>query len=140
MNLFNLENLLFIAGFGHFGILSASALTPFVLDWKEVLKPLPPFLKKLFWVYGGFIVLVIIGMGTLTLMNRKAMIVGDPEAKTIAGFIAVFWFARLLVQIFIFDVQEYLRNYWLKLGYHILTGAFIFFTFVYSLIALGLRF
>lgn len=139
MNIFNIENLLLLAGVGHFGILIASALTPFVLDWKTVLKPLPPFFHKLFWVYGGFIVLVIIGMGTLTLLNVKAMASGDPVARSIAGFIAIFWCARLLVQIFIFDVGEFLTNNWLKCGYHTLTAAFIFFTGLYSAIAFGIK-
>ena len=139
MNLFRLENLLLLEGIGHFGILIASALTPFVLDWKTVLKPLTPFLHKLFWVYGGFIVLVIIGMGTLTLINIKPMAEGDPIARSIAGFISMFWGARLLVQIFIFDVKEYLTNIWLKIGYHTLTAAFIYFSCLYGAIALGLK-
>lgn len=139
MNIFHLENLLLLAGIGHFGILIASAMTPFVLDWKTVLKPLPPFLHKLFWVYGGFIVLVIIGMGTLTFLNLKPMAEGDPIARSIAGFIAIFWGARLIVQIFIFDVKNYLRNIWLKLGYHTLTAAFIYFTCLYSTIAFGIK-
>ncbi len=139
MNLFHTENLLLLAGVGHFGILTASALTPFVLDWKTVLKPLPPFLHKLFWVYGGFIVLVIIGMGALTLLNVEAMAKGDPVARSLAGFIAVFWGARLFVQIFIFDVREYLTNIWLKCGYHTLTIAFIFFTVFYGSLAFGIN-
>ena len=140
MNLITTEDLLMIAGVGHFGILSASALTPYVLDWKTVLKSLTPFLKNLFWVYGGFIVLVIIGMGVLTLMNLKAMANGDPVARSIAGFIATFWCARLLVQIFIFDVKVYLTNIWLKMGYHTLTAAFVYFTALYSAVALGIKF
>jgi len=140
MSTLTLEYFLLIAGIGHFGILIASALTPFVLDWKNVLKPLSPFLYKLFWVYGGFIVLVIICMGILTLLNIKSMATGNTEARMIAGFIAVFWGARLLVQIFIFDVKEYLTNFWLKLGYHTLTAAFIYFTILYSLVAFGFNF
>ena len=140
MNLYTSENLLMLAGIGHFGILTASALTPYVLDWKTVLKPLTPFLRNLFWVYGGFIVLVIVGMGVLTLMNLKAMANGDPIARSIAGFIAIFWFARLLIQIFIFDVKAYLKNIWLKMGYHTLTAAFVYFTLLYGAIALGIKF
>ncbi|HSI64461.1 MAG TPA: hypothetical protein VLE43_15135, partial [Candidatus Saccharimonadia bacterium] len=71
--LFTLKNLLLLAGVGHFGILAASALVPKVLDWKTALKTLPPFLRTLFWVYGVFIVLTIIGLGTLTLFHAGAM-------------------------------------------------------------------
>lgn len=133
MNLtLNLENLLRLAGLGHFAILTASALVPKVLDWKNVLKPLPPFLRTLFWVYGIFIVLTIIGLGTLTLINARAMAAGDPVARTLAAFIAVFWGARLFVQLFVFDARIYLTNVWLKLGDHLLTVVFLFFTLVFA--------
>ena len=135
-NLFHLENLLLLAGAGHFGILIASALTPRVLDWKAALKPLPDFLRTLFWVYGVFIVLTIAGMGTLTLLNAKAMATGEPVARSLAAFIAVFWSARLFVQFFIFDARPYLTNVWLKLGNHLLTVAFFFFMTVYAAAAL----
>lgn len=134
----NFENLLRLAGLGHFAILTASALVPKVLDWKTVLKPLPPFLRTLFWVYGVFIVLTIIGLGTLTLVNARAMAAGDPVARTLAAFIAVFWGARLIVQLFVFDTRPYLTNLWLKLGYHLLTVAFIFLTLVFTAAALHL--
>jgi hypothetical protein len=136
--LFTLKNLLLLAGIGHFGILAASALVPKVLDWKTALKTLPPFLRTLFWVYGVFIVLTIIGLGTLTLFHADAMAAGDPVARGLAAFIAVFWGARLFVQLFVFDVSAYLTNGWLKLGDHVLTAAFVFLTAVYAFAALHL--
>lgn len=126
-----LENALRLAGLGHFGILVASALVPKVLDWKNALRPLPPFLRTLFWVYGVFIVLTIIGMGTLTLVNVHAMASGEPVARSLAAFIALFWSARLLVQFLVFDARTYLTNGWLKLGYHVLTVAFIVLPAIY---------
>lgn len=138
--LLTLENLLRLAGIGHFGILTASALVPKVLDWKTALKPLPPFLRTLFWVYGVFIVLTIIGLGTLTLFHADAMAAGDSVARGLAGFIALFWGARLAVQLFVFDARAYLTNVWLKLGDHLLTLVFIFFTVVFALAAFGFHF
>jgi len=126
-----LKSVLILAGIGHFGILIASALTPFVLDWKSVLKPLPPMVRHLFWVYGFFIVLTIIGLGTLTLLNVQAMAEGEPVARSLAAFIGIFWTARLAVQLFLFDAKPYLTNRWLKLGYHSLTGVFLFFSITY---------
>ncbi len=133
-SLLTLENLLLLAGLGHFAILSASALVPRVLDWKTALKPLPPFLRTLFWVYGVFIVLTIIGLGTLTLLNAAAMAAGDPVARSLAAFIAVFWGARLLVQLFVFDARPFLTNAWLKLGYHALTLGFVALVSVYAFV------
>lgn len=137
---FTLTNLLLLAGVGHFGILTASALVPRVLDWKTALKPLPPFLRTLFWVYGVFIVLTIMGLGTLTLFHAPAMAEGEPVARGLAAFIAVFWGARLVVQLFVFDATPYLTTTWLRLGDHVLTVVFIFFTTVFTIAACGVRF
>jgi hypothetical protein len=137
-DLFTLHNALLLAGFGHFVILTASALVPKVLDWKTVLKPLPPFLRTLFWVYGVFIVLTIISFGTLTLLHADAMARGEPVARSVAAVIAVFWGARLIVQLFVFDASPYLTNAWLKLGDHVLTVAFLFLTATYTIAALQL--
>lgn len=131
-----LEILLLAAGLGHFAILIASAMVPRVLDWRGYFATLPPLLRQLFWVYGGFIVLMIIGLGTLTLLNKNAMAAGDPVARTLAGFIAIFWLARLAVQWFVFDARPFLTSLFLKVGYHTLTAGFIALVFVYGWAAL----
>ncbi|MEO8204997.1 MAG: hypothetical protein ABI615_02375 [Chthoniobacterales bacterium] len=127
-----LEYLLLAAGALHFMILIASAMVPFVLDWKKQFTALHPFLGRLFWVYGGFIVLMIIGLGTLTLLNAHAMAAGDPVAQSLCAFIAIFWLARLFVQLFIFDARPFLTNAFLTAGYHLLTFVFIYFVVVYT--------
>lgn len=132
---FTLCQALTAAGVGHFAILSASALVPKVCDWATELKALPPFLRRLFWVYGAFIVLTIIGFGTLTLLNAGAMSAGEPVARTLSGFIAMFWALRLAVQFFVFDARPYLTTPWLRLGYHLLTAAFTILVGIYSFAA-----
>jgi hypothetical protein len=107
-----------------------------VLDWKTALHPLPPFLRRLFWVYGVFIVLIIICFGTLTLMHAADMARGEPVARSLAAVIAVFWGARLFVQWFIFDTRPFLTNAWLKLGDRVLTLAFLYLTTSYAWAAL----
>lgn len=121
----NLETLLIAAGLGHFGILIASFLVPHALDWKHQLAPLHPFLRSLFWVYGGFIVLTIASLGVLTLLHSHAMAIGEPVARSLAAFIAIFWSARLVVQFLIFDPRDFLTTRWRRIGYHTLTAAFV---------------
>ena len=130
--LITLPNLLLLAGAGHFMLLAASALTPLVLDWRGRLEGLPKLLRQLFWVYGVFIVLTIIGLGTMTLCHANAMAEGEPVARSLTVFAAVFWGLRLAVQLFVFDTRPYLTNRWLRLGDHVLTAAFIFFTLVFG--------
>jgi hypothetical protein len=127
-----LKTLLLIGGALHFGILIASALVPQVLDWRNELRKLPPLLAQLVWVHGAFIVLTIIGLGTLLLLNAAELASGTPLARCVCGFIAVFWGARLAVQFFYFAPQEYLRTLTLKIGYHGLTAVFAYLTIVFA--------
>ncbi len=135
----NLETLLILAGLGHFGILIASFMVPKALQWDKHLTSLPPFLRSLFWVYGAFIVLTIAGLGTLTLFHAQAMASGEPVARSLAAFIALFWSARLFVQFFIFDAREFLTSTARRIGYHTLTAAFIAQAAVYAFAALAPR-
>ena len=132
----NLELLLRAAGVLHFTILIASALVPRIFDWPRELALLSPFLRRLFWVYGVFIVLTIIGFGTITLLNAPALAGSSPLARMMCGFIAVFWLARLAVQFFVFDPRPYLTHWFLTAGYHGLTLVFLFLVAVYGWAAL----
>ncbi len=127
-----MKSLIHLGGLVHFAILIASALTPGVLEWRRHLATLPPLLRQLFWVYGSFIVLVIVSFGIISLTNADALASGDPLARSVSAVIAVFWAARLAVQWFVFDATPFLANALLKLGYHALTVAFITLTLIYG--------
>ena len=113
-------------------ILIASALTPRVLDWRTNLAVLHPLLRKLFWVYGAYIVMVIIAFSSLTFWHAEAMATHEPVARSLCVFIAIFWGARLFVQFAIFDPRPFLTNWFYRLGYHALTIIFAFLLFVYG--------
>jgi hypothetical protein len=130
---------LVIGGLLHFVILIASALTPRVLDWRANLASLHPFLRRLFWVYGSFIVIVIISFGTLTLLRADELASTVPLARSICAIIAIFWLARLLVQFFVFDARPFLTTMFWRAGYHGLTFLFIALIFIYGSAALNLR-
>jgi hypothetical protein len=130
---------LLIGGVLHFVILIASALAPRVLDWRANLAALHPFLRRLFWVYGCFIVLVIISFGTLTLVNADELLSGAPLPRSVCAIIAIFWLARLAVQFFVFDARPFLTTTFLRLGYHGLTLLFTALVFIYGSAALNLH-
>ena len=132
----HLETYLKIGGLLHFGILLGSAMVPKALDWRTNLAMLHPFIRRLFWVYGVFIVLVIISFGALTLRFSNEMIAGSPFARGVCLFIAIFWLARVMVQFFVFDARPFLTNWFYKIGYHGLTVVFIYFTLIYGRVAL----
>ena len=132
-----LEILLRVAGVLHFAILLASALTPGALDWRNNLAKLHPLLRRMFWVYGAFIVLVIVNFGILTLAHADAMAAGMPMARALCTFIGLFWLARLGVQFFVFEPGPFLTNWFYKIGYHGLTVVFTYFVLVYGWVALA---
>lgn len=132
----NLNTALTIAGIAHFAILIASASTPKALNWKTTLACLPKMMRQMFWVYGAFIVLMIVSFGTITLTYTGDLAAGSPLARAVCGMIATFWFTRLMVQFFIFDATPYLTNWFYKYGYHALTLVFIFLSSVYAWAAL----
>lgn len=120
-----LELALYAGGAMHFAILIASALTPFALDWKRLLAPLPNLLRQMFWVYGWFIVLVIVSFGALTLLHAPEMAAGNEIGRSLCAVIALFWGVRLAVQCFVFDARPFLTRWIWKAGYHLLTVVFV---------------
>jgi hypothetical protein len=75
---------------------------------------------------------VIIAFGTITLRHTGDMVAGTPLARSFCLFIAVFWLARLFVQLFVFDARPFLTNWFYKFGYHGLTLVFSYFVAVYG--------
>lgn len=127
---------LFIGGLLHLVVLVASALTPRVLDWRTSLAALHPFLRRLFWVYGCFIVLVIISFGLLTLLHANELASGAALPRSVCAVIAIFWLARLGVQFFVFDARPFLTTTLLRVGYHGLTLLFTALVVIYGCAAL----
>ena len=85
---FDLATAIFSASIGQLGVLIASALVPMQLRWKSELAPLPPLLRQLFWVYGGYVVLSIISLGTICLLNADELAAGSRLARSIYAFAA----------------------------------------------------
>lgn len=127
-----MKSLLQIAAALQLSILFASALAPRVLDWRGNLALLHPFLRRLFWVYGAFIVMMIIAFATLTFLHAGAMAAGEPVARSLCVVIAIFWATRLAVQFWVFDAEPFLTNRFYRLGYHGLTLIFAALVLIYG--------
>ena len=127
-----LTTLLLLGGVCHFGILTASALVPRVLDWKGELKHLSPLSRHLVWTHGAFIVLTIVAFGVISVANASELAGGSNVARWFCGFVAAFWLGRLGIQLFLFDARPFLTRWFLKLGYHGLTAVFTYLGVVYA--------
>ncbi|MEM7387379.1 MAG: hypothetical protein AAF514_20770 [Verrucomicrobiota bacterium] len=132
-----LTQALYLGGVLHFIILVASASVPRVLDLRRNLAALHPFLRQLFWVYGVFIVLMIISFGLLTLAQAPTLAAGGGLSRCVCGMIAGFWGLRLAVQWFVFDVEPFLTHWFYRFGYHALTVIFVTLTGIFGWAALA---
>jgi hypothetical protein len=121
-----------LAGMLQLSILIASAFVPRIFDWRHNLAGLNAFLRQLFWVYGTFIVLVIIGFAVLTLFHAGSIAAGEPVARSLGAFIAIFWLTRLVVQFAVFDPRPFLKTWFYKAGYHALTAIFALLVLIYG--------
>jgi hypothetical protein len=132
-----MTRLIFAAGFAQLGVLIASAIVPFRLNWREDLRSLSRLHRQRYWVYGGYVVLSIVAFGLLSIFNARELAGGGRLARGVCCYIAVFWGVRVALQR-VFDVKEHLTAWWLKVGYFVLTLVFAGLTAVYALAALRL--
>jgi uncharacterized MAPEG superfamily protein len=109
---------------------------PARLGWKDDLAKLTPFNRKLMWTYGAFTVLTIVAFGALTLVLHDEFLRGDPVALGLAGFIAVYWLARVGVDLFYFEHADWPAGRRYLVGHVLLTALFVALSLTYgSLIA-----
>jgi hypothetical protein len=135
MNASMLVLLLQIAALCHLGLLCAGASTPKAVALGQHLALVPPFIRRLFYVYFSFIGMMLIGFAVLTFVFAPSMANGEPLARAVCVLLALFWTIRLLVAAFVFDVRPYLKNWFYRAGYWALNGTFIYLIAVYALAA-----
>lgn len=120
-----LSTALWLAGLGHFCVLGASFQVPARLGWKTDLVKLSPFNRKLMWTHGGFAVLTIVAFGVLTLTLHSEMLRGDRAALGLAGFIGVYWSARVAVNALYYRHSDWPIGVGFVVGHALLTGLFV---------------
>jgi hypothetical protein len=120
-----------LAGLLHIGLVWAGATMPWTVKLPEHIRPLPPFIRRLFWVYYVFIGLILISFGTLTFLFADRMAGGDPVALALCIVMAVFWTVRLIAAAFVFDVRPYLTNWFYRAGYQATNLVFAYLLAIY---------
>ena len=130
-----LITLLQIAAALHLGLVWAGATMPRAVGLAAHLKPLPPFIRQLFYTYFSFIGLMLLAVGTLTFALAPKIAAGEPAARGLCFLMLAFWMVRLFVAAFIFDVRPYLTNWFLRLGYQATNVVFVYMVAIYALAA-----
>jgi hypothetical protein len=116
---------LWVVGAAHFVILFASFQVPYRLGWKQDLRQLMPFNRKLLWVQSGFTVLTIIAFGALTLVLHAELLRGDHAALGLACFIGSYWSTRILVDAIYFSHADWPKGTAFVVGHALLTSLFL---------------
>lgn len=106
----SLELHLRIAGTLLILLAAAHAFFPKELGWKEDLAKLTLLNRQIFLVHVGFIVLILLLFGTLTLAFTPDLIAPSRLAAAVLGGLALFWGLRLITQQFIYDRSLWLGN------------------------------
>ena len=122
---------LWLATIGHFCILGASFQVPSRLGWREDFAQLSRFNQKIFWTYGGVIVMLIVSFGLLTGFLHAEMLRGDRAALGVALLIGTFWLVRIGVDFFYFKHDDWPQGAMFVVGHVFLTGLFMALTSVY---------
>jgi len=121
---------IFYIGFAQLGVLIASALVPFQLNWREALKPLPKLHRQMYLVYGGYVVLGILALALTCISCAEQLAQGNTLARAFCIYGACSWGIRLILQ-GVFDAKPFLTKWWTVAGYHLLTAIFVLCTAVY---------
>ena len=127
----NLETCVRLAGVCQLGILTASALVPFRLDWRAELACLSALHRQMYWTYGAYTAGTILAFGLLAAALPGELAAGTPLARGVCGYLALFWGARLCL-LGVFDVREHLVAWWLTAGYWALNLVFAGLFLVYG--------
>ena len=129
-----LETLIFISGILHLGTLIGSFQVPKELNFKDELPKVAPMMRHWILVAGLYVVINLIAFGVISLCFSETLASGEPLARAFCAYVAVFWGVRLILQA-VFDIKDYLNNWWKKAGYHLLTLLFLMLTAIYTLAA-----
>ncbi|MFH5806101.1 hypothetical protein [Alienimonas sp. DA493] len=119
-----LETCVRLAGIGQLGILIASALVPFRLEWKTALGGLPALHRQMYWTYAVYTFGTILAFGLIAAGLPGELASGTPLARAVCGYLALFWGVRLCL-LGAFDVKEHLTAWWLTAGYVLLNALFV---------------
>lgn len=92
-----------VAGVGLLLIVVANFIAPKMLGYRENLARCDRFFGQVFVVHAAYIVLTVGAMGAFCLWRPAFFLEGGEVGRALAGFLAVFWGSRVVLQIFFYD-------------------------------------
>src|SRR5262245_64086617 len=94
---------IYLAGVLHLAVASANIFAFGKFRYLEHLRTVPPVLRQVFLVQNAYIMLVQAGFALMCFFFAGELTSGRGLGRALAGFLAVFWGARVLLQLFYYD-------------------------------------
>lgn len=120
--------LLLLAGYPFF---------PSYFNWSGELEQVSLLTRQIFWVHNFFIVLLLLMQALLLVGFPRLLTRPSPAGLALAIGLLVFWGARLLMQLFYYDVSHWLGKVFESAVHFGLTGAIASMTVVFTLAVRG---
>jgi hypothetical protein len=127
-----MKNWILLAGVGQLVLALASLAIPRVLGWREDVGRMKRLTQQVFWTYAAYIWGTNVSFGLISVIAPESLIDGSTLARSVCGFIAAYWGARVLIQIFWFDRTSLPQGAHYKLGDFALTALFVALTAIYG--------
>ena len=88
----------------------ANFVIPGRLDFRGNLSRVSPIIRQVFRVHHAYIVWIIVFFASLCFLFPAELAGASPLGRFLCGFIALFWLARVPIQLFYYDPELRRRN------------------------------
>ena len=116
-------------------LLTLAALQPAIakyLGWKEELAGVSLFTRQVFFVHAGFITLILVQFGVLSLMFPQTLIERTTLARLVLAGFVMFWGLRLVAQHFIYSPKVWRGDRFRTAMHVVFSGLWIYLVAVYA--------
>ena len=110
----------------------AHVLFPRRFGWKEDFAKVSLLNRQIFYVHCFFIVLMLAMIGFLTLFYTSLLLRRDELARIVLAGLALFWAARLFIQIFVYDSKLWRGHRFNTLMHVLFTGMWSYYVAVFG--------
>eukprot|EP00927_Polykrikos_kofoidii_P078160 TRINITY_DN75016_c0_g1_i1.p1 TRINITY_DN75016_c0_g1~~TRINITY_DN75016_c0_g1_i1.p1 ORF type:complete len:483 (-),score=53.33 TRINITY_DN75016_c0_g1_i1:23-1471(-) len=94
-----------LAGAGQLLLCVSSLAIPFLLEWEKEFVNVKPLLRQMFLVYAGYILSINFCFGLLSVFSPESIVEVAFLPAVVAAFMFVYWLARVMVEMFVFDLN-----------------------------------
>jgi hypothetical protein len=101
-----LRGLLVLSGLGQLALALGSLAIPRVLRWGDDTRKLRPLTRQVFWTYAGYIWTTNVCFGLISVLAPGLLLDRTPLAGLVAGYVAAYWGARIVIQFTYFDRSD----------------------------------